>query len=67
MDRVHAGEIGDIRLIEIECSGWDIINAGIHWLNFADVLTGNEPVDFVMAAVDKSTGGGRDGRKINEN
>ena len=55
MRRVHGGEIGDLKLVEIECSGVDIINAGIHWLNFAVVLTGNEPVDFVMAAVDKST------------
>jgi len=64
IQRIHRGEIGDLKLIEIECSGWDIINAGIHWLNFAVVLTGNEPVDLVMAAVDKSTRTYRDGMQV---
>ena len=64
IDRIHSGEIGNLRLIEIECSGWDIINAGIHWLNFAVVLTSNEPVDWVMAAVDSSARTYRDGMQV---
>jgi predicted dehydrogenase len=64
MDRVQSGQIGDLKLIEIECSGWDILNAGIHWLNFAVVLTGNEPVDWVMAAIDDSTRTYRDGIQV---
>jgi predicted dehydrogenase len=64
MNRVHGGEIGDLKLIEIECSGWDIINAGIHWLNFVVVLTGNEPVEWVMAALDQSTRTYRDGMQV---
>ena len=42
-ERVASGEIGDLLLIEIECAEWDIINAGIHWLNFAHVLNGATP------------------------
>ncbi len=64
INRIHNGEIGDLKLIEIECSGWDILNAGIHWLNFAVVLTDNEPVDWVMAAVDRSTHTYRDGIQV---
>ena len=64
MARVWGGEIGTLKLIEIECDGWDIINAGIHWLNFAVVLTRHEPVDFVMAAVDKRTRTWRDGMQV---
>lgn len=62
--RVQSGQIGDLKLIEIECSGWDIINAGIHWLNFVVMLLNNEPVEFVMAAVDGSTRTYRDGMQV---
>lgn len=64
VERVRGGEIGDLRLIEIECSGWDIINAGIHWLNFALVLTHGDPVQTVMAAIDTSTRTYRDGMQV---
>jgi predicted dehydrogenase len=64
IERVRGGEIGDLRLIEIECSGWDIINAGIHWLNFALVLTHGDPVETVMAAIDTSTRTYRDGMQV---
>lgn len=64
MARIHAGEIGELKLIEIQCSGWDIINAGIHWLNFVVVLTAQAPVDFVLATCDASTRTYRDGMQV---
>ena len=64
MTRVRGGEIGELKLIEIQCSGWDIINAGIHWLNFVVVLTNQAPVDFVLATCDASTRTYRDGMQV---
>jgi predicted dehydrogenase len=63
-ERLSSGEIGDLLLIEIECSGWDIINAGIHWLNFAHVLNRATPAQYVMAACDKSSRTYRDGVQV---
>ncbi len=63
-ERVSAGEIGDLLLIEIECAGWDIINAGIHWLNFAYVLNAATPADYVMATCDASSRTYRDGVQV---
>lgn len=65
--RVHDGEIGDLKLVEIQCTGWDIINAGIHWLNFFVMLTRQEPIDFVMANCDASTRTFRDGMQVETN
>lgn len=64
MTRVQSGEIGELKLIEIQCGGWDIINAGIHWLNFVVVLTQQMPVDFVLATCDASTRTYRDGMQV---
>ena len=64
MARVQRGVIGELKLLEIQCSGWDIINAGIHWLNFVVVLTGQAPVDFVLATCDASTRTYRDGMQV---
>jgi predicted dehydrogenase len=55
VDRIQGGEIGRLELIEIQCAGWDILNAGIHWLNFCVVVTDGEPWAWVMACCDKST------------
>lgn len=62
--RVHNGEIGDLQLVEIQCRRWDILNAGIHWLNFFVVLTKCEPADYVIAACDTSTRTYRDGLQV---
>ena len=62
--RVHNGEIGQLKLVEIQSSGWDIINAGIHWLNFFVALTKREPIDYVMAACDASTRTYRDNMQV---
>lgn len=64
LDRVHNGEIGDLKLVEIQCSGWDIINAGIHWLNFFVMLTHQEPMAYVMAGCDTDTRTYRDGMQV---
>lgn len=64
IERVHQGEIGDLKLVEIQCNKWDIINAGIHWLHFFVTLTRNEPMDFVMGICDSSTRTYRDGMQV---
>lgn len=64
LERVRGGEIGEMKLVEIQCSGWDIINAGIHWLNFFVTLIGNEPMKYVLAASDASTRTYRDGMQV---
>ena len=64
ISRVENGEIGDLKLVEIQCTKWDIINAGIHWLNFAVNLTNMEPVDYVMAICESGTRTFRDGMQV---
>jgi len=64
IQRVRSGEIGELKLVEMQCDKWDIINAGIHWFNFFVVLTGNEPVDYVMALCDAGTRTYRDGMQV---
>ena len=63
--RVRKGDIGELKLIEIQCRGWDIINAGIHWLNFCVTLTGaDDPPVEVLAGLDASTRTYRDGMQV---
>lgn len=62
--RIHGGDIGQLELVEIECDKWDIINAGIHWLNFFVTLVNHDPVDRVLAACDTSTRTYRDGMQV---
>ncbi|MEM7112604.1 MAG: Gfo/Idh/MocA family oxidoreductase [Chloroflexota bacterium] len=64
IERVHAGEIGELKLVEIQNDGWDIINAGIHWLNFFVMVTKHEPIDHVLAAIDATTRTYRDGMQV---
>ncbi len=64
IDRVHEGEIGELKLVSIECDKWDIINAGIHWLNFFVVLTKGEQVRYVIAQCDDSTRTFRNGMQV---
>jgi predicted dehydrogenase len=61
---VHDGDIGRLVLMEIECGGWDIINAGIHWLNFFVAALRNEPMASVLAACDTATRTYRDGMQV---
>jgi predicted dehydrogenase len=62
--RVQDGEIGELKLVEIQCNQWDIMNAGIHWLNFFVALTGDEPMRSVMAQCDTGTRTYRDGMQV---
>ena len=62
--RVRAGDIGELRLLEVQCTRWDIINAGIHWLLLFVMLTGNEPIDHVQAACEAGTRTYRDGMQV---
>ena len=62
--RVRRGDIGALKLVEIQCQGWDIINAGIHWLNFFVALNEGDPPVNVLAACDASTRTWRDGMQV---
>jgi len=62
--RVHAGEIGRLELMEVQCDKWDAMNAGIHWMNFFVTLTRNEPIAFVLAGLDATTRTYRDGMQV---
>jgi len=64
IDRVRNGEIGALRLVEIQNQGWDIINAGIHWVNFFVALTANEAIESVLCACDTSARTFRDGMQV---
>ncbi len=64
IDRVRRGDIGELKLVEIQNTRWDIINAGIHWLNFFVQVTGNAPIRHVLAGMDRSTRTYRDGMQV---
>lgn len=64
ISRVRNGEIGALELVEIECHQWDIINAGIHWLNFFVNLIPNDPAAWVMALAESATRTFRDGMQV---
>ncbi|MHB0858190.1 MAG: Gfo/Idh/MocA family protein [Anaerolineae bacterium] len=64
LERVRAGEIGELELVEIECTKWDVINAGIHWLNYFVNLTAGDPPAWVMAQAESSTCTYRDGMEV---
>ncbi|MCE5258742.1 MAG: Gfo/Idh/MocA family oxidoreductase [Chloroflexi bacterium] len=62
--RVRGGELGELELVEIECNKWDIINAGIHWLNFFVNLVPDDPAAWVMSLSESSTRTYRDGMQV---
>ncbi|WP_456696868.1 Gfo/Idh/MocA family protein [Aeromicrobium sp. P5_D10] len=64
IEEVRSGAIGKLRLVEIECRGWDTINAGIHWLQFFVALAGDDPVESVLNAADASSRTFRDGMQV---
>jgi predicted dehydrogenase len=64
IERVQNGEIGELKLIEIQSPAWDLMNAGIHWLNFAVNLNARVAVESVLAACDKTTRTFRDGMQV---
>jgi predicted dehydrogenase len=62
--RVQADEIGRLVLVEIQCKGWDILNAGIHWLHFCRMLAPSDAPVSVHCAMDTSTKTYRDGLQV---
>ena len=62
--RIEQGEIGEVRLIEVQCDKWDLLNAGIHWLDFCLAATAESPIASVLAACDTSTRTYRDGMQV---
>ena len=62
--QVKAGIIGELRVVQMECTGWDIINAGIHWLQFFVALVEPSPIEMVLTAADSSTRTYRDGMQV---
>ena len=64
LDRVHGGEIGELKLVEVECDKWDIINAGIHWFNYFVMLTGGAAMEYVICQCDRSARSYRDGMQV---
>jgi predicted dehydrogenase len=62
--RIAQGEIGELRQIEVQCDKWDLINAGIHWLDFCLAATEEAPIVSVLAACDTSTYTFRDGMQV---
>jgi predicted dehydrogenase len=62
--RIEQGEIGEVRLIEAQCDKWDLLNAGIHWLDFCLAATAESPIASVLAACDTSTRTYRDGMQV---
>ena len=61
---VQQGKIGELKLVEIQNTNWDAINAGIHWVNFFVNLVDNEPIDYVMGIFETSTCTFRDGLQV---
>jgi predicted dehydrogenase len=64
LELVHHWRIGALKVVEIECTGWDIINAGIHWLDYAIALVWNARAEQVLALCDTSTRTFRDGMQV---
>jgi predicted dehydrogenase len=62
--RVQRGDIGTLKLAEVQCEKWDLMNAGIHWLDFfVTLLPGEDPV-HVVAQCDKTTRTYRDDMQV---
>lgn len=61
---VRRGCIGVLSLVEVQCAHLDIINAGIHWVNFFVHLIGDEPIHSVLAACDTTSRTRRYGLKV---
>jgi len=62
--RLFEGEIGDLRLMEVQCREWDIMNAGIHWVHFFLSVIPSQSVRRVMGSTDTTTRTFRDGLQV---
>jgi len=61
---VRGGTIGALQAVEMECTGWDLINAGIHWIQYFITLIHPATVTRVLCACDKTTRTYRDGMQV---
>ena len=61
LDEVQLGRHRPAPWVQIDCTGWDLINAGIHWLQFAVACLGGDRVTSVECTTDVSTRTYRDG------
>lgn len=64
IEMTRLGQIGDIRLIEIESAQTDLINAGIHWLHFCVELLSPDSFSSVLACCDTSSMTYREGVRV---
>ena len=62
--QIAGGAIGELKLIEVQCDKWDLLNAGIHWIEFCMAATHEAPIRSVLAACDTSTRTYRDGMQV---
>lgn len=62
--RVTSGQLGRLSLVEMESSHWDIVNAGIHWIQFFLMLAAPSPIARVLTGADVSTRTFRDGMQV---
>jgi predicted dehydrogenase len=63
ISRVRNGDIGELRLVEMQSPKWDMVN-GIHWLHFMLHVAGNPAADSVLCACDTSSRTWRDGFQV---
>jgi predicted dehydrogenase len=64
ISRIHEGDIGELRLVEIQSPKWDLINAGIHWIHFLMTVAGPTTAERVLCACDTSSRTFRDGMQV---
>lgn len=62
--RLLNGDIGRLLLMEVQCTKWDILSAGIHWVHFFLSVIPPDDVALVMASADRSTRTYRDGVQV---
>ena len=62
--RIRRGELGAVELVDIQCTGWDLMNAGIHWINYALAVLGEDAIEWVICACDAHTQTFRDGLEV---
>lgn len=67
LDHLRAGAIGKLRTFEMQCHSWDLMNAGIHWLQYFLTCLGEDAVTAVAASVDTSSQTYRDGLQVETN
>ncbi|MCK1590219.1 Gfo/Idh/MocA family oxidoreductase [Bradyrhizobium sp. 169] len=61
---VRNGRIGNLRVVEIECTNWDLHNAGTHFIQYFLTLVSPSPVQHVLMAADISTRTFRDRMQV---